>query len=178
MGKNDNIKRAKKLREAKRKREQKDEIIASGNGPAGNELRKRIEAKGIELRSNPDKIKYSELLQSFVAPILLDDDKISVVKSKFSFGIAVWNLSIIKDKSEADFLSAKKDLLSKIPDSPTAEELFDEMVKLKQEEFSEYKNFIVDFEIKEMNGLDYELTVAMAPTEGKNMINKRIHGKK
>lgn len=50
-----------------------------------------------------------------------------------------------------------------MPDTPEVEQLFDEMVKRKQEEFAEFKNIIADFEIKKTLGLDYDLTVATTP---------------
>ena len=50
-----------------------------------------------------------------------------------------------------------------MPGVPAIEQLFDEMVKRKEEEFSEYKNIIADFEIKKIKGLDYDLTVATTP---------------
>ena len=46
MGKSDNIKRAKRLKEAKRKREL-DALVQDANGPASIELRKRNASKGV-----------------------------------------------------------------------------------------------------------------------------------
>jgi hypothetical protein len=44
MGKTDNIKSAKRLKAAKRKREQ-EVLISSGNGPGSMEIKKRVELK-------------------------------------------------------------------------------------------------------------------------------------
>jgi len=166
MGKNDNIKRAKKLREAKRKRE-RIETIASDNGPAKEELQERIEAKGGKPELNSGKIKYSDLLKSFVEPILDDDDPIEIVKTKYLFAIVAWNAAITKEFSEEEYLLEKENIFKIIAEVPDGKLLFEGLIKRKQEEFSEYKNIIVDFEIKKISGPDYELIVAMAPFNGK-----------
>ena len=162
MGKTDNIKRAKKLREAKRKREQ-DALIAAGLGPAGIALQKRTALNGGETIINQGTIKYSELLKAFVHPIILESDDIAVIKTKYTFGAHAWNAATMREKSEEIYQLAKKDFTSISPNAPEVGQLFDEMAKCKQEEFSEYKNIIADFEIKKIRGLDYDLTVATIP---------------
>ena len=162
MGKTENIKRAKRLKEAKRKRE-RDALIAAGLGPAGIELQKRNAGKGLETRLNTGKIKYSELLKEFVHPLVSEDDDLSVIKTKYTFGAFAWNAATAGEKSEEVYQLAKKEVSSIMPDVPEIELLFDEMVKRKQEVFSDYKNIIADFEIKKIRGLDYDLTVATIP---------------
>lgn len=159
MGKTDNIKRAKRLKEAKRKREQ-DALIAAGLGPAGKALQQRNINSGIETQLNTGKIKYSELLKEFVHPIVSETNDISILKIKYIFGAHAWNAATLREKSEDVYQLAKKDISLIMPDTPEIEQLFDEMVKRKQEEFSEFKNIIADFEIKKIRGLDYDLTVA------------------
>ena len=159
MGKNNNIKRAKRLKEAKRKREL-EALIASGNGPGSIEIKKRLESKGSEVRMNQEKIKYSELLKSFVKPLLENNDSIEVIRNKYTLGATVWNAATMREKSEDSYLSAKNKLVTTFKSMPEIEILFDEMVKRKQDEFSEYKNIIVDIGIKKIKGLDYDLTVA------------------
>ena len=159
MGKIENIKRAKRLKEAKRKQKQ-DALIASGNGPAGKVLKKRIELAGGKLIPNLGKIKYFEILKSFVHPIVTNEDSIEIVKTKYTFGATAWNAAIMKEKSEAAYLLAKQDLGSLIPGVPEIELLFNELVKRKQIEFADYKNIIVDLDIKKIDEFDYDLTVA------------------
>jgi len=162
MGKTDNIKRAKKLREAKRKREQ-DALIAAGLGPAGIALQKRTALNGGETKINQAKVKYSELLKAFVHPIVAKNDDITIIKTKYTFGAHAWNAATMREKSEEAYQLAKKDFINISPNVPEVGQLFDEMVKRKQDEFSEYKNIIADFEIKKIRGLDYDLTVATIP---------------
>ncbi|MDI9364224.1 MAG: hypothetical protein QM541_04680 [Flavobacterium sp.] len=162
MGKADNIKRAKRLKDAKRKREQ-DALIAAGLGPASKALQQRNASIGIETRLNTSKMKYSELLKEFVHPIVSETDDISIVIAKYTFGVHAWNAAILREKSEEVYQLAKKDISLTMPHAPQIEQLFDEMVKRKQEEFSEFKKLIADFEIKKIRGLDYDLTVATMP---------------
>lgn len=159
MGKKNNIKRAKRLTEAKRKREL-DDSIASGNGPGSKEIKKRVESKGGEVRLNKEKTRYSELLKSFVKPLLENNDSIEIIRNKFTLGSTIWNAATLREKNEEAFLSARNRLVTAINSIPNFEILFDEMVKRKQDEFSEYKNIILDFEIKKLKGLDYELSIA------------------
>ncbi|WP_339704437.1 hypothetical protein [Algoriphagus aquimarinus] len=164
MGKSDNIKRAKRLKEAKRKREQ-DALIAAGLGPASKVLQERNVNSGIETRLNTGKIKYSELLKEFVHPIVSNTDDISIVRTKYTFGAHAWNAATLREKSEEVYQLAKKDISTIMPNVPEIEQLFDEMVKRKQEDFFEFKNIIADFEIKKIRGLDYDLTVATTPLQ-------------
>ena len=165
MGKADNIKRAKKLKEAKRKREQ-DALFASGLGPAAQTLKQRNDGKGIITTINQGKVKYSEVLKAFVSPIIDELDDISIVRSKYMLGAFAWNAAILKGENEESFKLAKKEILELTPEIPEIEPLFDEMVTTKLEDFGEFTFIIADFEIKKMRGIDYELTVAITPVKG------------
>ena len=159
MGRNDNIKRAKKLKEAKRKREQ-EVMIDSGQGPAQSEMKKRVTSQGAEVRLNTNPVKYSNLLKEYAEPMLQDDDSVSDLKTKFFFGIQMWNAAVMKERNEEVYLKLRHEIMSVIKDIPEGEKVFDDLMKRKQDKFAEYKNFIVDFEIKKIRGMDFELSVA------------------
>ena len=162
MGKTQNIKRAKMLKEAKRKREQ-DDLIAAGSGPAGVSLKQRAILKGNKAIVNQSKTKYAKLLKAFVNPIISATDSIEIIKTKFTFGVYAWNAATERALSETAYLLAKKDILRITQNAPEAEQLFDEMVRHKQKDFAAYKNIIADFKIKRIRGIDYDLTVATIP---------------
>lgn len=162
MGKSENSKRALWFREYKRKQE---ELNLAGLSPAGKILVKRSVKKGGEIWINKGEIKYSELLEEYVKPIISPNDDIAIIKTKYIFGAHVWNATILREKSEEIYQLAKKDVIKICPNKAEFEKLFDEMAKRKQEEFSEYKNIIADFEIKKNRGLDYDLTVAAISSE-------------
>jgi hypothetical protein len=162
MGKSENIKRAKKLKEAKRKREQ-DALIEGGLGPAAKVLQERSQQNGLATTLNTGKIKYSEVLKKFVSPIITPSDDISIVKTKYTFCSHAWNASLLKEKNEELYLKVKKEILEILPKDPTIDEFFEEMVKRKLELFSEYNVMFGDIEIRKIRGLDYDLTVATLP---------------
>jgi hypothetical protein len=162
MGKTESEKRAKRLREAKRKRK-REALIATGLGPAGVALQKRTTLNGGQTIINQSKIKYSELLKAFVHPIVGVNDDITIIKTKYTFGAQAWNAATMREKSEELYQLAKKDVSAIMPGSTEITQLFEEMVKRKQKEFSAFKNIIADFEIKKIRGFDYDLTVATIP---------------
>ncbi len=161
MGRKNNIKSARKLIDAKRKREQ-EASIAAGLGPAGIALNKRVTLNGGIIIPNQG-IKYSKLLEDFISPMLSANDDISSIKIKCTIAVWVWNAAIMKQKSKESFQLAKKELTSLMPEVPEIGELFDDMAKRKEDEFSDYNNIIVDFEIKKNRGGDFDLTVATSP---------------
>jgi hypothetical protein len=164
MGKADNIKRAKLLKQAKRKREH-DALLAAGLGPAGLVVKERTALIGGKTIINQGAIKYSELLELFVQPLISDDDDIATVKTKYTFGAHAWNAATIRERSEEKYQSAKIGFTKIAQNVPEMEQIFDVMVKRKQEKFSEYKSIIADFEIKKIRGGDYDLTVATIPLQ-------------
>ena len=162
MGKKENIKRAKRLREAKRQKER--EILSErGLGPAGIALKEKMESEGNITQINQGKVKYSELLRLFVHPTVSHTDDISIIKTKYFFGSFAWNTAIIKEKSHEEYIVAKNTALSALRNIPEAEQLFDEMVKRKEDDFAAYKNIIVNLEIKRIHQHDYELSVVTSP---------------
>jgi len=66
----------------------------------------------------------------------------------------------MKEKSKKAYEKAKQEIASVMPDSPELLLLFEEMVRRKQDGFAKYKNIIVDFELQELKGDHYELSVA------------------
>jgi 16S rRNA C1402 N4-methylase RsmH len=98
-----------------------------------------------------------------VHPIVGVNDDITIIKTKYTFGAQAWNAATMREKSEELYQLAKKDVSAIMPGSTEITQLFEEMVKRKQKEFSAFKNIIADFEIKKIRGFDYDLTVATIP---------------
>ena len=162
MGKINNIKRLKRIKAAKRQREL-DELIASGKGPASEAIKERVNSIGGITKLNTSTIRYSELFKSFVYPILdIDDDLISL-KMKFTIGGLAWNAAVIRETDETAYLSYKNKITKDLPFYKAFEADFDNLVLHKQQEFSVHKHMIMDFEIKDLKGPNYEISVAVAP---------------
>jgi hypothetical protein len=162
MGKADNIKRAKKLKDAKRKREQ-IAMIAAGHGPASQTLQKRISDSGSQIIANTGKIKYSELLTDFIQPILTNSDDIETIKTKLKISVLAWNTSMQMKNDGEVYKFVKQDVLSKMDDPLKSYKMFDKMIARKNQMFIEFTNLITDFEIRKIRGFDYDLTVATTP---------------
>ena len=122
MGKADNIRRAKKLKEAKRKREM-DALPFVDLGPAAKAMVKRKTREGATMRQNNGEILYSNLLYQYLTPILSDDDEFELFKVKIVFGIFTWNAAILREKNEEAYITAKGDVLKIFSYQPDAEKL-------------------------------------------------------
>lgn len=107
-------------------------------------------------------IRYSEILKKFVHPLIEEKDDFAKIEKKYAFGVHVWNAVCIKDNYPELFDQARDQVIAKAEDKTEATALFDEMVKFKQEEFSEYPRVFVDFEILEKIDGGYNVTAASA----------------
>ncbi|MDP3914725.1 MAG: hypothetical protein Q8R96_13415 [Bacteroidota bacterium] len=160
MGKAENIKRAKKIKEAKKRRE----LATSGIINVKNsyeKIMKRSEMNGIEIRLNQGKFKYSDIIEQFLQPMISDDDDLAMLKSKYSLGAIIWNSVVFRHKDELEFQNARKKVCSLTPDIERFEKIFDEMVKRKEKYFGKYKFMLADFEITPQGQSDFHLTVAV-----------------
>lgn len=158
MGRAENIKRAKRLKEAKRLREQNAKI-AEGLGPGGIAIQEKASKAGIKTQLNTGAVKYSVLLKQLVHPTVDAADNISVIKSKYFVGAMAWNAASLRGDDEALFQETRKKILTQFIDDTALLDYFDELVRRKEESFSEFTNLIVDMEIKPLRGLNYDLTV-------------------
>jgi hypothetical protein len=164
MGKSDNIKRAKRLKEAKRKREH-DTLIQEANGPASIELRERVALRGAKTQINKGTIKNSELLKQFVQPLLLDTDSLNQVKGKFMLAVMAWNAATVREISEKEYKKINNDATSLLPDDPHLPVLFQELVRIKNEDYSRHKVIFIDFELQKLHKADFEISVVAIPLD-------------
>jgi len=155
LGKTDNIKRAKRLKEAKRKREQ--DIT----------LRQRTinDSESGVIIQNKNKVKYSELLTSFVSYIIDEEDSFEIIKLKYFLAMNAWNLSVIKEFKPDMYDEIKRDIYPMI-EKETGIELLEEMKQYKNDEYSEYKVLFESFDIKKIRGFEYNVTVVVVPVDG------------
>ncbi|HMG16692.1 MAG TPA: hypothetical protein VK590_14640 [Saprospiraceae bacterium] len=154
MGKSDNIKRARRLKEAKQKREQ--DII----------LRQRIlnDPESGVIIQNKSKVKYSELFTSFVSYIIDEEDSFEIIKLKYFLAMNAWNLSVIKEFKPDMYDEIKRDIYPMI-ERETGIELLEEMQEHKKDKYSEYKVLFESFDIKKIHGFDYNVTVVVVPVD-------------
>ncbi len=94
-------------------------------------------------------VKYSELLEQFMAPFVNEFIDIEYIEDIFEFSINAWNFGNIKVIMPQDEYKKATDI---IQDDNINLVLLDKMTDYKATDFREYNNFIVDFELKETSG--------------------------
>ncbi|MHB0756694.1 hypothetical protein [Polaribacter sp. M15] len=93
--------------------------------------------------------KYSSLLQDFIEPFAKRLDVFEYQEDIFEFAIKAWNfgnLSLIIDANEFD------KIMSFAKSEDLNYDLLFEMIQHKQSHFKDFSNFVVDFEISNING--------------------------
>lgn len=101
-------------------------------------------------------VKYSKLLEQFISPFMDDFKDYEFIEDIFDFAINAWNFGNIKTIiPPEEFDKTKKD----IPKTDIDFALFNRMIDYKAEKFKEYENFIVDFELEEVDEGDPILRV-------------------
>lgn len=142
MGKNDNIRRAKKLKAAKRQRELEMEFQNDMIGNVDALINRNNGAHSLAKNDFP--IKYSAIILDFLTPFLDSNDSESTTKQKITVGIYLWNLAVEEQLDMVDENENKslKKLLSQIE---FGQELFDDLLTYKKTNFSEYDFIVADF---------------------------------
>lgn len=100
-------------------------------------------------------VKYSELLEKFMANFQNDLSEMEFIEDMFDFAINAWNFGNLKVILPKDDFKKTTDF---IPEGDTNIPLLNKMIDHKVAKFKKYTNFIVDFELKE-TGKDPILTV-------------------
>jgi len=131
MGRKENIKRMKRLKEEK-KRRQNAETLRSIAEKATLNLEQRLSATDTVIR-NTGPVKYSEILRQLVSPYLDECTDHADTKELLLAGATAWNLAVMKDTVDAGqyektVREAKKDLKS-----PDAFRFIEELVERKNQ---------------------------------------------
>lgn len=101
-------------------------------------------------------VKYSTLLEQFMSPFMVDFKDYEFVEDILDFAINAWNFGNIKTIiPPEEFDKTRKD----IPKTDIDFALLNRMIDYKAEKFKEYENFIVDFELKDVDNGDPVLRV-------------------
>jgi len=161
MGRTQNIKRAKKLKEAKRKEDK-----ATQAPPSGPALLKLLKKTGpfnpdLEIKLKTYKLKYSEILLEFAQPLINGVNNLEQFKAVLMAAISAWNLAHIKSTDNEKYKEVIND--PKFLKAKNAPEivLLNEMINRKIEEFNGYHFFIGEFEIVEKSKGNYDVAVAV-----------------
>jgi len=92
-------------------------------------------------------VKYSELLEQFIAPFTNEFRDTEYIEDIFEFAINAWNFGNIEALILKEEFEKATDL---IKDKEINVVLLRKMIDYKISNFKEYENFIVDYELKEV----------------------------
>jgi hypothetical protein len=115
-------------------------------------------------------VKYSVLLEQFLTPFINEFKDYKYTEDIIEFAINAWNLGNIKTLTPPEeFDKTRKD----IPKADIDVQLLNKMIDFKDTKFKEHENFIVDFELEEVDNGDPILRVITQEKEAylANMIN-------
>lgn len=102
-------------------------------------------------------VKYSELLEKFMTPFEHEFKEYEYIEDIFEFAINAWNIGNIEVLLPKGEFEKATELINEKEINAV---LLRKMIDYKISNFKEYENFIVDFELKEVNnGGDPILTV-------------------
>jgi hypothetical protein len=168
MGRKENIKRMKKLREQKPAR-QAAEVYQRDTNRIAEEaiqvLQKKI-SPFQPLRRNTGPIKYSDVLSSFVKPYLTECSNYYETQGLFFVGVAAWNVAVTKQVAGDEgfkeaFQRAKEHLKS-----DEEIRILEELVAIKLKHFALFKVMFRDVVLTETDITDaYGVSVAAISLE-------------
>ena len=116
-------------------------------------------------------VKYSTLLEQFMNPFMDDFKDYEYIEDILEFAINTWNMANINSIMPSEDIEKE---MNSIKQNKKNILLIKKMIAYKEENFKAYTNFIVDFELKEVNdGGDPILSVVTQEEDAylANMIN-------
>lgn len=148
MSKSDNIKRAKLLRQRKMERE-KQALINDNLLLDQQLLREKAEKDNVKIVDRSKlgrKEKISTVLLEMIKPNLFTAQDEEDARGIVSMGVVAWNCGIIKQTLGEDKLKdAMKGFKSK--DNSWERNLLNEYIGIKCNQYSQYNDFITDFQL-------------------------------
>ncbi|MEJ7611530.1 MAG: hypothetical protein WKF88_10175 [Ferruginibacter sp.] len=91
---------------------------------------------------------YSSILQDFAYPLLDAKDTDDIFMEKFKFTETVWNYCIAKEFRLPVFVQMQKTIKMQNKKHKNMKVMFDDFVERKETDFYQYKNFILNTELR------------------------------
>jgi len=110
---------------------------------------------------NNIEVKYSTLIEKFIAPYINSFKEFEYQEDIFDFAIIAWNFGNLKSKIDKHEF---KEIISYAKNDAPNYELLKKMISSKVSNFKEFTNFIVDYDLNEKNGI-LVLTAVTQPEE-------------
>ncbi|MEW6419309.1 MAG: hypothetical protein AB1480_14555 [Nitrospirota bacterium] len=125
-------------------------------------IKKRIKTKHFS-ELIPGRVKMSEVLLDYAEPLLKEADNIKSRHVAISMAVLCWNISLMPEDKQKEMI---EDVLAKIlktsGDYDATRSIMIMLIERKKMFFSEYSNYIVDYEISLTDGGNLHLTVMSA----------------
>jgi len=162
MGRKENIKRMKRLKELKKQRERQtdlDMIAKTATDKLSDRLSKE---QNTILTRNHGPVKYSELLQEVVAPYLDKCTNYKETNNLFHAGALAWNMSVMKETvSEEEYAKVVDDAKKLMKSDEDLYSILKGLIDRKEQLFKKHKVIIAGVELTE-TGKDYGISVAVS----------------
>lgn len=148
MSKSDNIKRAKLLRQRKKEREK--QVLLNDNLLKDQQLlREKAEKENVKIVDRSmlgRKEKISTVLLEMIKPVLFTAQDEEDARGIVSMGVVAWNSGIIKQTLGEDKLEDAMKAFKSEKDS-WERNLLNEYIEIKCNQYSQYNDFITDFQL-------------------------------
>ena len=152
------------LRQRKKERENEELSKPDNSSYALSKIKKRLDKElNTDVKFNYKKKtkgrKISNVVSEMIQPLMEEARTFKEEQNIVGLGVIAWNLGVIKiNKGEKEMQKALKGLAMKLP-----KEIIKVLLKfseVKSENYSEYNEFIVDYEFTKINSYQNNLTVS------------------
>lgn len=100
------------------------------------------------MKKHEQKIKYSEVLQDYAAPLLDKNDSANVFLERLKVAELIWNYCIAKEFKLPCLNILQNAIDSSNSEYPEMLDVFHLMTEIKERDFKQYKNFIINTEYR------------------------------
>lgn len=158
-------KRMRKLQKKNKRREERLRLARQRSPEAllGRARQRLGGKKSIAVVTPPDGVKMSEIMEDFIAPYGNDAMTIEDYRALITVGMMAWDVALLPE-NERD--AKLEEMIAQLPPSVGADMrmLVHDMIERKDKLFSQYRRFLLDFELSDV-GDGWRLFVVSIPTD-------------
>jgi hypothetical protein len=168
MGRKENIKRMKKLREQKQMRQASEayDLDTDRIAEEAMQVLKKKLSPFHSFRRNTGSIKYSDVLSSFVKPYIIVCNNYNETQGLYYAGTVAWNMAVTKQVSGDEEFEKAMQLAKKNLKSDEEIQILEELVAIKLKHFAQFKIIFTNVVLTETDiPYAYGVSVAVTPAE-------------
>ena len=151
--------KSKKAKQRQRRRHKRRQKPLEG-------LKRKLEQgplQGQEFVIEPSgEVKMSEVLMAFIEPYIESASTEEAHRKLLMLAIMAWNAALLPEEDQQDMVDKAVEAIPAASWAMRAymRAIMSELIERKKTYFSEYTRMIIDFELTDMGGEDYHLSVA------------------